>query len=208
MSPKILMAIGIGLVAGGVVLVFVWPTRHVLSAGVVVAGLLIAAFAFRLLRLHSNELSLVFTNQPPYTVSDTGHGYRAEFCLGVLGSRRLPHDVNVLVTNIQPRPSSHLHFRAEYPYRLPQRGTNGDRELLVQLGAARHTIEGVPVFSGIQMDSTGEPDQFAMQRDEIWDVALHVTAADAKGFDAWISVAPDASGHVRVSRHDWKPATL
>src|SRR6516164_5575777 len=157
MSPKISMAIGIGLVAGGVVLVFVWPTRHVLSAGVVVAGLLIAAFAFRLLRLHSNELSLVFTNQPPYTVSDTGHGYRAEFCLGVLGSRRLPHDVNVLVTNIQPRPSSHLHFRAEYPYRLPQRGTNGDRELLFQLGAARNTIEGVPEFTGIQMNSTGEP---------------------------------------------------
>ncbi len=57
------------------------------------------------------------------------------------------------------------------------------------------------------MDTRGEPDTFAMDRHEIWDVALKVVAADAKSFDAWFSVAPDATGKVRVSRHDWKPIT-
>jgi hypothetical protein len=33
-------------------------------------------------------------------------------------------------------------------------------------------------------------------------------AADARNLDAWISIAPDADGKVRVSRHDWKPITL
>jgi hypothetical protein len=184
------------------------PVNKWIGIGGVVAGVLITAYGVFHDRLYANKLSLVFTQDPPYTLRDTRPGYRAEFRLGVRGSRRIPPDVKVFVTNIQPIPSSHPHFRADYPYGLPQAGQNGDRELLFQLGAAWNNTEGTPIFSGIQMDTRGEPDTFAMDRHEIWDVALKAVAADAKGLDAWFSVAPDATGKVRASRHDWKPITL
>jgi hypothetical protein len=198
--------IGAGISALSIGVSLFAPVNTWIGLGGIVAGLLITAYGVFRDRLDANQLSLVFTQDPPYTVRDTGPG--AEFLLGVRGSIRIPPDVKVLVTNIRPTPSSHPHFRAEYPYSLPQRGQHGDRELLFQLGAAWQDTAGTPIFSGIQMDTSGEPDTFAMDRHEVWDVALKVVAADKKSLEAWFSVAPDATGRVRASRHDWKPITL
>jgi len=205
---RTIVGVGIPIIAVGVVLFFAVPTRRAAGQVVIVAGALMTACGLVHDRLYSNRLSLVFTEDPPYIVSDTKDGYRAEFRLGVRGSRRVPHDVKVLVTNVQPTPSSYPTFRADYPYSLPQRGAHGNREVLFQLGAAGKNTEGAAIFSGIQLDSRGEPDTLAMGRHEIWDVALKVIAADARSLDAWISIAPDADGKVRVSRHNWKPITL
>jgi hypothetical protein len=207
-SDRAWTIIGVGISALSVGVSLFAPVNRWIGIGGIVAGVLIAAYGVLRDKLYANELSLVFTQDPPYTFRDPGTAYRAEFRLGVRGSRRIPPDVKVFVTNIQPIPSSHPHFRADYPYSLPQRGPHGDRELLFQLGAVWNNIEGTPFFSGIQMDTRGEPDTFAMDRHETWDVALKVVAADATGLDAWFSVAPDATGKVRASRHDWKPITL
>ena len=207
-SDRAWAIIGAGISALSVGVSLFAPVNKWIGIGGIVAGVLITAYGVFHDRQYANKLSLVFTQDPPYTFRDTRPGYRAEFRVGVRGSRRIPPDVKVSVTNIQPTPSSHPHFRADYPYSLPQRGQNSDRELLFQLGTAWNNTEGSPIFSGIQMDTRGEPDTFAMDRHEIWDVALKVVAADAKSLDAWFSVAPDATGKVRVSRHDWKPITL
>ena len=206
-SDRAWAIIGVGISALSVGVSLFAPVNKWIGIGGIAVGILITAYGVFHDRLYANKLSLVFTQDPPYTFRDTGPGYRAEFRLGVRGSRRIPKDVKVFVTNIQPKPSSHP-FRADYPYSLPQRGQNGARELLFQLGATWNNTEGTPIFSGIQMDTRGEPDTFVMDRHEIWDVALKVVAAGAKGLDAWFSVAPDATGKVRASRHDWKPMTL
>jgi len=207
-SDRAWAIIGAGISALSVGVSLFAPVNKWIGIGGIVAGVLITAYGVFHDRLYANKLSLVFTQDPPYTFRDTRPGYWAEFRVGVRGSRRIPPDVKVSVTKIQATPSSHPHFRADYPYSLPQRGQNSDRELLFQLGTAWNNTEGSPIFSGIQMDARGEPDTFAMDRHEIWDVALKVVAADAKSLDAWFSVAPDATGKVRVSRHDWKPITL
>jgi hypothetical protein len=199
--------IGAGISALSGVSLFA-PVNKWIGISGIVAGVLIAAYGVFHDKLYANKLSLVFTGDPPYIVRDTKHGDRTEFRLGVRGSRRMPPDVKLFVTNIQPTPSAHPHFRADYPYSLPQRGQNGDRERLFQLGAAWERTDGTPMFSGIQMDTAGEPDTFVMDRHEIWDVALKVVAADTKSVAAWFSIAPDATGRVRVSRHDWRPGTL
>src|SRR6202022_527287 len=111
---------------------------------------------------------------------------------------RIPQNVTVLVTNIQPTPSSHPYFRADYPYSLPQRDQIGEREVLFQLGATWNNSEGTPIFCGIQVDTKGEPDTFTMKPGEIWDVALQVNSADARSCAAWMSVAVDAHGKVKV----------
>jgi hypothetical protein len=202
------IGVGISLVALGIALFFAWPKRQALGEVVILAGVLITAYGLLHDRLHSNTLSLAFSREPPYTVRDAGYVYRAEFRLGVRGSRRIPQGVKVLVTNIQPRPRSYPDFRADYPYSLSECGSNGDRELLFQLGTVWNKTEGTPIFCGIQMNARGEPDTFVMERREIWDVALRVVAGDSKSFDAWVSIAPDANGKIRVSRHDWKPTSL
>ena len=207
-SDRAWTIIGAGITALSVGVSLFAPINKWIGIGGIIAGVLVAAYGVVHDRLYANKLSLVFRQDPPYTCRDASPGYRAEFWVGVRGSRRIPPDVKVFVTNIQPTPSAHSHFRTDYPYSLPQRGQNGDRELLFQLGAAWNNTEGTPFFSGIQMDTKGEPDTFAMDRHETWDVALKVVAADAKSLDAWFSVAPDATGKVRVSRHDWKPITL
>jgi hypothetical protein len=203
-----IIGVGIGVIAVGATLLFALTSQRVPGEVVIVAGGLITAYGVLHDTLYANRLMLVFWGEPPYTCQDATYGYRVEFRLGVRGSRRIPQDIKVLVTNIQPIPSAYPYFRADYPYSLPPGGSNGDRELLFHLGAAWNAAEGTPIFSGIQMDQKGEPDTFAMGRHETWDVALKVVAADAKSLDAWISVAPDANGRVRTSRHNWKPVNL
>jgi len=207
-SDRAWVIVGAGISALSVGVSLFAPVNKWIGISGIVAGVLITAYGVFHDRLYANQLSLVFSEDPPYTFCDTSQGYRVEFRLGVRGSRRIPQDVKVLVTNIQPIPNLHPSFRGEYPYSLPQRGQNGDRELLFQLGAAWKNTEGAPIFSGIQMDARGEPDTFTLQQHEIWDVALEVVAAEAKHLEAWFSVAPDASGKVRASRHTWKPLSL
>jgi hypothetical protein len=203
-----ILGVGISVAALGVTLFFALTSKKAPGEVVIVAGGLITAYGLVHDKLYSNKLAVAFWDEPPYTFRDAKYGYRVEFRLGVRGSRRIPQDIKVLVSNIQPRPSSHPYFRADYPYSLPLLGSNGDRELLFQLGAAWNTAEGTPIFSGIQMDEKGAPDTLVMGQREIWDVALKVVAADAKSLDVWLSVAPDANGRVRVSRHNWKPISL
>jgi hypothetical protein len=58
------------------------------------------------------------------------------------------------------------------------------------------------------MDTTGKPDTLTMKSGEVWDVALQVLSADAKSLEAWMSVAVDVGGKLKVRRYSWKPVSL
>jgi hypothetical protein len=208
MSDRAWTILGTGIGALSIGLSLFARVNIRIGIGGIAAGVLIMAYGLIHDRLYANKLSLQFTEDPPYIFRDAKYRYRAEFRLGVSGSRRIPPDITVLVTNIQPTPTSYPHFRADYPYSLPRRGESGDREVLFHLGSAWKNTEGTPIFSGIQVDAKGEADPFPMDPHEIWDVALKVIAADARSLDAWFSIGPDANGNVRVSRHNWKPTSL
>jgi hypothetical protein len=208
MSDRAWTIIGAGIGALSIGVSLLVPVNKWIGIGGIVVGVLITAYGIVHDRLNSNKLSLVFSEDPPYTFRDSKYQYRVEFRLGVRGSRRLPRDVKVLVTNIQPQPNQFPYFRADYPYSLAQRDQIGERELLFQFGAAWNNAEGAPIFCGIQVDTRGEPDTFMMKLGEMWDVALRVHSADAGSCEAWMSVAVDAHGRVKVRRYSWKPITL
>jgi hypothetical protein len=207
MSDRAWTIFGAGISALSVGLSLFAPVDKWIGICGLVAGVLITVYGLVHDRLRSNRLSLVFSEEPPYTFRDSSYLYRVEFRLGIRGSRRVPKDVKVLVTNIQPMPTEYPHFREDYPYHLPQLSQKDDREILFQLGTTWISSERDLIFCGIQMDPSSGPDKLRLRPREIWDVAIQVISADAKSIEAWLMVAA-VNGKLRVRRQRWKPVGL
>ena len=167
-----------------------------------VAGAVLTVVGVTYWFIHLNVISVISSENPPYTF----HDRFVHFRIGVRGSKKLPQDVKLLVTSIQPRPTEPL-FRADYPYHLPQFAQKDAREILFQLATTWNSSESQVVVSGIQMDYRGKPDSLQIRPDEIWDLALAAVSADAKPKEAWVRI--DAThGKLRVRRLSRKPAVL
>jgi hypothetical protein len=208
MSDRAWGIVGAGIGALSIGVTFFAPVNKWIGIGGIVAGVLITAYGVIHDRLSSNKVWLVFSEDPPYTFRNGTYVYQVEYRVGVRGSRRVPKEAQVQVTNLEATPNPHPRLRADYPYNLPQRGQNGDRELLFDLLTTSKNAQGDLFIRGIQKDAGGDPDVFVIRPGEIWDIALLVFCTDARSLEAWFIVAVDAGGNVKVRRYSHKPATL
>jgi hypothetical protein len=184
-----ILGTGLGLLGLGLTLWFALDGYKPATGALTAAGVLVTVYGFVQDRIRANKLSLVFSEEPPYTFPDTSKVYQVSYRIGVRGSKRVPRDVKLMVTNIQPTPTEHPYFRADYPYHLRQLSQKDDKEILFQFVDTWISSESDLIVCGIQMDKRDEPEKLRIKDREIWDVALKVVSDDAGSVEGWLRVA-------------------